>query len=237
MSSPLTTPLPNYKPATAPETAFSRARQIVDDREGSHILRANHWRLAAFGSLCTSLVLSVGLIVQSTKARIEPYVVEVMNGEQVRVIKGAAQSDYRPKPAFVEKALKEWLVSVRSISSDPIVVRNNWLKAYKFVTPKGKVQLDAFAQSEDPFSLVGVMTRSVQEIHVSHIPHSQSYRVEWLEQTWTVSGVPQGEPQSYLGTHTLETLKPKTAQALEDNPLGVYVDGFEWTLMLNNGEE
>ena len=237
MPAALTTPPPSYQPLSGPETAFLKARQVVDEREGSHIRRANHWRLVALGNSALSLVLSAGLIVQSTQVRIEPYVVEIGAGEQVRVVKNAAQSDYQPQAALIKKALADWLIAVRSVSSDPIVVRQNWLNAYHWVTPKGKVQLDAFAQAEDPFALVGKATRSIQQIQVSQLPHTQTYRVEWVERTWSSNGAPQGQPQAYVGTHTLVTLKPKTAQALQDNPLGIYIDGFEWTqLATQDGE-
>lgn len=233
MSSELMNPLPSFKPDENPETAFLRAQQVVDEREGSLLVRAYHWRVAALGSIGVSLVLSAGLIVQSTKARVEPYVVEIVNGERVRAIRQAAQSEYVPHTAIVKKALHEWLIAVRTVSSDPIVVRENWLRAYKFVSPKGKAQLDAFAQLEDPFSLVGKSTRSIQQVHINRIPNSQTYRVEWIEQTWSTNGAPQGDPQTYVGTHTLITRKPRTEQALKDNPLGVFVDGFEWSLLLS----
>ena len=44
---------------------------------------------------------------------------------------------------------------MRSLSIDPVVVRQNWLKAYNFVTDKAAVTLNEYARGNDPFAKVG----------------------------------------------------------------------------------
>src|SRR3546814_12374460 len=44
---------------------------------------------------------------------------------------------------------------VRAIPADPIIVRQNWLRAYEFTTDKGALALNDYARANDPFATVG----------------------------------------------------------------------------------
>ena len=48
-----------------------------------------------------------------------------------------------------------FLAKVRSILADPVVLRQNWLDAYNYVTDKGAFALNDDARTNDPFSKVG----------------------------------------------------------------------------------
>ena len=51
---------------------------------------------------------------------------------------------------------------VRSLSIDPIVVRQNWLDAYDYTTDKGAVVLNEYARVSDPFARIGKESVTVQ---------------------------------------------------------------------------
>ena len=47
--------------------------------------------------------------------------------------------------------------------ADPVVVRQNWLRAYDFTTDKGALFLNDYARANDPFTQVGKVKISVDD--------------------------------------------------------------------------
>src|SRR3546814_988443 len=69
---------PSIRYGTSPEpvTPYQRAAQVWDDRIGSARVQAKNWRLAFFGCLALSGGLAGGLVWQSARGTITPWVVE-----------------------------------------------------------------------------------------------------------------------------------------------------------------
>ena len=66
-----------YGQTPEPATPYQRAAQAWDDRIGSARVQAKNWRLAFFGTLALSGSLAGGLVWQSTRGHIVPWVVQV----------------------------------------------------------------------------------------------------------------------------------------------------------------
>src|SRR3546814_4361223 len=90
----------------------------------------------AFGCLTLALLMAGGLVWRSAQSIVTPYVVEVDNAGQVRAV-GEAATPYRPNDAQTAHHIARFVTLVRSLSIDPIVVRQNWLDAYDYTTDKG----------------------------------------------------------------------------------------------------
>jgi type IV secretory pathway TrbF-like protein len=217
---------PNVTPTGVLETPYLRAQQVWDERIGSARVQAKNWRLVALGGVLVNLVLGAGLIFQSTKAQVVPYVVEVDTQGEVRVV-GPAQVLYRPTQAAIQAHLREFVRTLRGLATDPIVVRERWLKAYAGVTPRGANQLNGYAREHDPFSKVGTVAIAVDVQRVLPLTDT-SYDVQWSETTYDARGV-KVEEAHYSGIFAVLIRQPKTAQELTENPLGIYVDTFAWS--------
>ena len=59
------------------ETPYQKAGQVWDERIGSARVQAKNWRLAFFGALVLSGGLAGGLVWQSARGTITPWVVQV----------------------------------------------------------------------------------------------------------------------------------------------------------------
>ena len=90
-----------------------------------------------------------------------PYVIEVDQAGQVRAV-GEAATPYRPGDAQIAHHLARFVTLVRSLSIDPIVVRQNWLDAYDYTTDKGAAVLNDYARTNDPFARIGKESVTVQ---------------------------------------------------------------------------
>src|SRR5689334_22591755 len=150
-----------YGRTPEPVTPYQRAAQVWDDRIGSARVQARNWRVMAFGTLLLSAGLSAGLLWQSMQSRIVPYIVAVDRLGEARAV-GPADKDYQPTDPEIAWFLAHFITDVRSISLDPVLMRQNWLSAYDFTTDRGARFLSGYARDADPFGDVGTRTVSVQ---------------------------------------------------------------------------
>src|SRR5712691_5086118 len=218
------------QPLTTPtgvlETPYLRAQQMWDDRIGSARVQARNWRLMALGGLVANLLLGGGLIYQSLKAQVVPYVVEVETQGAVRAV-GPAAVLYRPSQAAIQHQVREFVRTMRGLATDPIVVRERWLQVYAGVTPRGANLLNSYARERDPFGKVGKVSIAVDVQRVLPLTET-SYDVQWTETIYDANGV-KTEDAKYSGLFAVRMQSPQTALALIHNPLGIYIDGFSWS--------
>ncbi len=225
-------PHARYAESPQPATPYQAAAQAWDERIGSARVQAKNWRLMAFGCLALALLMAGGLVWRSAQSIVTPYVVEVDTGGQVRAV-GEAATPYRPNDAQTAHHLARFITLVRSLSIDPVVVRQNWLDAYNYTTDRGAAVLNDYARSKDPFARIGQESVTVQINSVVRASDS-SFQVRWSEHRF-VNGAAAGiERWTAVVSVVLQT--PRTEQRLRRNPLGIYVNGLSWSRELEATE-
>jgi type IV secretion system protein VirB5 len=220
-----------YGDTPAPVTPFQKAAQRWDERIGSARIQARNWRLLAFGSLTLSLALVALLVFAGGVGRVVPYIVEIGPNGEARAA-GPAGTAYSPTDAQIAYHLARFVENVRSLSIDPIVVRQNWLAAYDFVSDRAAVTLSDYARERDPFSRIGAETIAVQVVSVVRATET-SFQVRWIERSYEGGAVKDTKRMTGLFTIVVKT--PDTPELIARNPLGIYVHAFNWTPEL--GEE
>ncbi|OYW46445.1 MAG: conjugal transfer protein TrbF [Sphingomonadales bacterium 32-68-7] len=218
-----------YGRTPEPETPYQRAGQVWDERIGAARVQARNWRIMALGGLALSGALSSGLLWQSMQSRVVPYVVEVDRLGEARAVAPVAE-DYRPTDPQIAWHLGRFVGNVRSISLDPVLMRENWLAAYDFVTERGEVFLGEYARSANPFGQVGLRTVSVQVTSVVRAS-DRSFQVKWTETMYERGAL--GETSRWTGILAVAINPPSSAEALRKNPLGLYVDAIDWSRELD----
>lgn len=221
-----------YSESPMPATPYQAAAQVWDERLGSARVQAKNWRLMAFGCLGLALLMAAGLVWQSGQSRVTPYVVEVDHAGQVRAV-GPAVTPYKPTDAQIAYHLARFITDVRSLSIDPIVVRQNWLEAYGYTTDHGAATLNAYARAHDPFAHVGQNSVSVDVTSVVRVSDA-SFQVRWTEQHFN-EGTPAGV-EHWTAMLTLVIQTPRTERQLRRNPLGIYINGLSWSRDLDASE-
>ena len=214
-----------YGTTPVPETPYQKAQQIVDNRMGSALVRAKNWRLAFFGQTVLCALLAGGFIWQGAQASITPYVIEVDDRGGVKAV-GPAQNSFEPSDAQIANQLARFIKNVRSVSIDPVVLRDNWLDAYSYATDKAALTLNTYANENDPFIDIG--QRSVTVDVISIVRSSEdSFEVRWRETNFR-NGAQLGS-QTFTASLAIITKPPTDAQTLHRNPLGLYVHGLNWS--------
>ncbi len=218
-----------YARSPEPETPFQKAGQIWDERMGSARVQAKNWRLMAFGSLILSMGLSGGLIWQSARGTVTPWVVQIDKLGQAQAI-SPATADYKPTDPQIAYHLARFIEEVRGIPADPVILRNQWLRAYDFVTDKGAVALNDFARANDPFSNLGKQQIAVDVSSVIRAS-PDSFRVAWTQRRYENGNLAATERWTAILSILVQT--PHDADRLRKNPLGVYVNAINWSKELS----
>lgn len=218
-----------YGRTPEPETPYQRAGQLWDERIGSARVQARNWRMMAFGGLALSSGLSTALVWQSMQSRVVPYVVEVDRLGEARAVSPVG-SDYRPTDPQVAWHLGRFIADVRGVSLDPVLLREQWLSAYDFASPRGALFLGEYARAAQPFARVGERTVSVQVTSVVRAS-DRSFQVKWTE-TVLERGSAAGTSR-WTGILSVIVRPPKSADTLRKNPLGLYVDAIDWSRELD----
>jgi type IV secretion system protein VirB5 len=224
-----TTTTTSWRPDPAPDTPYRRARQEWDDRMGSALVHARNWRHATFAALAAVLVSIFGMIYLGRLPKAVPHIIEVDHLGAATYRGPVGQADYAPTDATIRYHLQRFVENTRSISSDATVLKKNWFDAYTAVTPKGANMLTAYVQApeHDPFRRAKdgrVTLESVSTVRVSQ----DTWQLDWRETTWDNHGIPVGLPALWRGMFKVSLQPPTTPEAMEKNPIGLYVDEFHW---------
>ena len=224
MKTPFTAPAQSYAGQEG-DTPYKRARQEWDRRMGAAVISARAWRMMAVAGLVLSAGLALALTIVALQQRTFVHVVEVSPEGQVMNVR-AASGDWRPTEAQSAYHLGRFVRLVRSLPTDGVVLRENWLEAYKFLTPQAAAQLTEIARQDDPFLSLGRVGRTV---HIRSIIQrsDHSWEVSWIERETNATGSPDG--QAYSGVFTVTTRRPRTADEIANNPLGLLISDFSWS--------
>ena len=208
-----------------PETPYQKAAQVWDERIGSARVQAKNWRLMAFGCLMLSGGLASGLVWQSLRGTVTPWVVQVDRIGQAQAV-APADGGYQPTDPQIAFHLARFIEDVRGLPADGIVLRQDWLRAYDFTTDRGAAALNDYARTNDPFANLGKLQISVEVTSVIRASPA-SFRVAWIQRSYENGSLSATERWTAILTVVIDT--PRDADRLRKNPLGVYVSAINWS--------
>lgn len=211
-------------------TPYQKAAQVWDRRMGDALSHARNWRLAAFGSLGLSLILSGGVIWQAGQSSIVPYVVELESDGSARAVRPATEA-YQPSDAQIAFHLADFIEQVRGLPIDPVILRKNWLAAYDFATARAANTLNEHARTDDPFSKVGDETVAIEVTSVVRAS-DRSFQIRWFERRYVNGSIAGTERWTALLGVAIDP--PRDAETLRKNPLGIYVTDLNWSRELDS---
>lgn len=221
-----------YKPKAYPQTPYNRAREEWNERTGALIRQAYNWRLAFFAQVFIVLTLAAGLVYKSGQSNIQPYLIEhnTATGEAAG-IGPLPKWNYTPQANEYRHFLGAWLQMVRAVSIDPVVVKRNWLDAYRFTTQGAANELNDWAQKDERLTRIGRETISIDIVSINPIADSHSYQIRWRETVRTIAGeLKEEHNMTGIFPVKVEPPNPRDEEGLRVNPLGIRIDaGFQWS--------
>jgi len=212
----------------SPSAIYEAGRREWNERYGSYISRARHWRLMAMVLAGTTAIGMCSTAWEAQQAHVVPYVVEVNKlGESLAVHRVVAAPPI--DAGRVRSQLARWVVDMRTVYSDPEAVRGDGIEALAWVEHGS----DAFAQvttmlRDNPPIVrgakesVGVSIESVGQIG------ADTWSIDWTEETRTKDGM--GASVSYWRmTARIKIIPPTDDATIMINPGGVYLTWFKIT--------
>lgn len=212
-----------------PKSPAEKAQAAWDEREGAIIVRMANLRRTIILLCVVCVVLAGGLVAQSLKSSVVPYIVEVdtQNG-RVRNAGILREEGYTPQEAETRYFLSQFLLHIREMPLDPVVYRTNLTNAYAFLTKDAAAKMSAEFRNEKTAEKFGTKTVQVQIVSCLPMEGSSSWQIRWNEEEFAIgSGQKTVTPMS--GIFMVTNIPPKEEQILDVNPLGIYVSNFNWT--------
>jgi type IV secretory pathway TrbF-like protein len=214
-----------YGRTPEPVTPYQKAAQVWDERIGSARVQAKNWRLIALCNLLLAGGLAMGLVWQNARGSIVPWVVQIDKLGEAQAV-APAIADYQPTDAQIAWHLARFIENVRAIPADPIIVRQNWLKAYDFVTDKGTHALNDYARANDPFAKVGQIQIAADVASFIHASND-SFRIAWTERRYENASLASTERWTAILTVVIQP--PRDAERLRKNPRGLIIHAINWS--------
>jgi len=158
--------------------------------------------------------------------QVVPFLVNVMPTGEAAFLGEVRQSGELqvPEQAIVFQ-IRTFITNLRSISIDPQVLFNNIDGIYSKVTAAYAPILTNMLRNDSPFPLVGRIRRTVDIETIIRVT-GNSYQVDWIESSIEHGGQPISRRMRGLVTIRLI---PPTPDIVRNNPLGIFVDAFEFT--------
>jgi type IV secretion system protein VirB5 len=109
------------------------------------------------------------------------------------------------------------------------VLKRNWLDAYTLLTPRGGRMLTAFVQKpeNDPFRRAQDERVTVEIVSTVRVA-GDTWQVDWRESSFDKNGAPMGGAVVWRAMLRTLVQAPKTAEAMRQNPIGLYIDELHW---------
>lgn len=208
----------------AVETPYLKAKKEWDDRIGSARVQAASWRAVALLSLLVALVLVVIVMMTLALHKNTVYVAEVTKTGQVVNVRPLEET-YNPTQAQQEYFVSNFIKEARSLPLDPVVAKNNWVRAYDHLTQRAAAEYSKIMKKADLIKLLGKETITIK-ISAINPMSKNTYQVNWSETTVNMEGKTE-QVKKYSGVFTTVVKQPTTSAEIMKNPLGLYIANFD----------
>ena len=202
---------------------FRRAQQEWDYRLDKNLRLLSTWRALALIAMTTLffVIFWAGSYLQ--KPKLVPYVVELKGGEIS--FKGVMQaSPLTVTDAVVRNYIIRFVSHLRSVSSDPVVLRDNLLDLYSIATLSAQRQVTAFIAKTNPFGLSAKGATTDLRFTLFQKIDQHTWRAEWVEETRDQGELKSSTP--WAGTFSYAQRMPTSDQEAEKNPFGLYFTSY-----------
>ena len=210
---------------------YLAARREWDERYGDQISRARNWRVIAVLCALLAIVLAAGLIWQSSRSRVVPFIA-VIDSFGRPVVTGLGDQTTTTDERLKKATVLEWVEELRSVTTDGIAQRKAIDRVYSHIANNSPAMafVSDFYRTNQPFEKAKNETISVDVRSV--LPTSdRSFEVDWLESSRDLYGAVKNE-ERWKGTFTIATNPPSDERVARVNPLGLYVVSANWSRIL-----
>lgn len=230
-------------PLSTPDNRIIAARHEFANVFGDLAKGKRNWQLMAFALVGVLGLVSAAYVRLASAARVVPYVVEVNRLGQVMDV-GIAERMVAPDQRLIASELAQFVRSIRTVLPEAAGAAQVEMigRGYAFVAPEAAGVLNEYFANarNDPRVLGARLTRQVTVTAVLRVPKSDVWRLQWTELERPIQPGGPTRTTAWEGYATIKVVTPTTAEAIQENPLGVFVTTINWTQVgerLSNGAD
>lgn len=210
------------------DNPYLNARKEWDERYGTLIKRAQHWRGAAVLALLVALAEAVVILGVATRPKTVPYVVAVDSLGRV-IASGSVEQSSPIDQRMRASALTRWIQDLRGVTSDGLAERKAIDRVYAMVGSGTAAQtlVTEFYRANQPFERANKETVQV-EVNTILPTTEHTYEVDWTETARDPSGGVVSVDR-WKAILTVAISPPTDDSVLQVNPFGIYVMNVNWS--------
>jgi len=207
---------------------YLAARKEWDERYGSLIKRAQHWRAAAVLALLVALAEAVVILGVATRPKTVPYVVAVDSLGRV-VASGAVERSTPLDQRMKTAAVTRWIQDLRGVTSDGLAQRGAIDRVYAMIGSGTAAQtlITEFYRANQPFERANKETVQV-DVNTVLPTTEHTYEVDWTETARDLGGGVISVAR-WKAVLTVAVNPPVDETVLQVNPFGLFVMNVIWS--------
>ncbi|MDT4869350.1 VirB8 protein [compost metagenome] len=189
------------------------------------------WRIVGILGL-TMAVIGFGYAMYlSTQVKLVPYIVEV-DKLGTPVAAGFPEQIEYADARVVRAMLGNFVTSFRSISPDAVVQKQYIDRTYALVrtADPSTQKINSWFRGNSPFEKAKTATVAIEVNNIVAISN-QTYQIDWTEYERDRKGKETGT-RRFRGIATVALTAPQDEAIIRHNPIGLYVQDFDWTAQL-----
>lgn len=209
---------------------MDKARKDWDRRVGSVLVQNYNLRKMCILLCLVILVETGGLVVQSLKSSVAPYVIEVDSTTGLVKNVGLVQEQkYDVKDAQIKYFLGQFIKNIRELPLDIVIYKQNINTAYAFMTKDAANKMNSILSADENLTKnIGKKTVLTKINTILPIAGSEnSWQIRWTEETYML-GSNKKTVSNMSAIVTIAIKPPKDEETLTINPLGIYIKDFSW---------
>jgi type IV secretion system protein TrbF len=214
-----------------PENPYIAARQEWSERYGSYVQSARAWRVVGIISLSMAVIGFSYALYLSTEVKLVPYIVEVDKlGSAVAA--GIPQQIEYADARVVRATLANFITSFRSITPDSVVQKQYIDRTYALLRSSDPAtsKINAWFRANSPFEKARTATMAVEVNNIVALSN-RTYQIDWTEYERDRKGR-QTATRRFRGIATVTLTAPQDEATIRLNPIGLYLQDFDWTAQL-----
>lgn len=209
-----------------PESKFSRAEMIWDQRLGEKVVLIAQMKIAII-IMFVFLVASCGIAWYfANRSVVLPYIVQVDNKTGAVITVDKLENQSKPNAAGIEYFVWRILKNTRTLPKDIIVYENNWKEVYSFLDAQTSQKFNEMAIRENhQEKLTNGKTSTLMLKNITPLAGKEdTYNVRWQEVHYARDGKKDGEYEleAYF---TVNFVAPQ-AETIHINPYGLRITDF-----------
>ena len=215
----------------APENPYLAARQEWSERYGSYVKAAAAWRIVGILGLTMAVIGFSYAMYLSTQVRLVPYIVEV-DKLGTPITAGFPEQIEYADARVVRATLANFVASFRSISPDAVVQKQYIDRTYALLrtSDPSTQKINSWFRGNSPFEQAKSSTVAIEVNNVVALSN-QTYQIDWTEYERDRKGKEAGT-RRFRGIATVTLTTPQDEAIIRINPIGLYVQDFDWTAQL-----